>query len=161
MSYPAHPIPTLDQLASGELEPTSQMFKGAVGAYRTAVWQGIAIALTFQWSKMLGFSDNAPDTFLGMALQAAAFTFFQALWSSRYIRRHRKPSVAQVQHLADLVRDDPSLAHQVARFGDQDFTFFKVQQFVLKNSAKANEARMNAAIDRLDAAVEGRGSAAR
>jgi len=161
MSYPAHPIPTMEQLSSGELEPTGQMFKGAVGAYRMALWHGVAMALVFQWSETLGMLDNAPDTFLGMAAQAAGFAFFQALWSSWYIRRHRKPTIAQLEYLADLVRDDPSLAHKVARFGDSDFTFFKVQQFILKNSAKANETRMDAALDRLDAAVEGRASAAR
>lgn len=157
LPYAANLIPTTQQLLSGELEPTSKTFKAAVGAYNTAIWQGTFIALWFQWLKMLGFNVSAPDTFIGMAAHATFFAFFQAGWANWYIRRHRKPSIAQLDHLAGLVRDDPALARQVALFGVRDFTFHRIQQFILKNSDRANGKRMDAALDRLDAAVEGRG----
>jgi len=156
MTYRANLIPTLDQLASGELEPTSKTFKGAVTAYRTAAWQGIAIALINQWMLMVGIDNpGAPTTFIGMAGQASFFAMTQAAWSSYYIRRHRRPSVDQIEHLTRLIEEDSRLARKVAAMKERDFTFHRLQQFILKNSTVTNEARLEDALEDMDAAITG------
>ena len=156
MTYRANLIPTLDQLVSGELEPTSKTFKGAVTTYRTAAWQGIAIALMNQWMLMVGMDNpSAPTTFVGMAAQATFFAITQATWSSYYIRRHRRPSVDQIEHLTRMIEEDPRLARMVTALKERDFTFYRLQQFILKNSATNNEVRLEDALEDMDAAIAG------
>lgn len=156
MTYHAHPIPTLGQLLGGELEPSSRTFKGAVSAYRTAIWQGIGFAIFTQWLAVLGLTTTAPSTLIGMTAQAAFIAFVQATWSRLYIQRHRRPSVEQISRLARMVRADPSLASKVALMGERDFTFHRLQQFIMKNSDKANLAWLQQATDDLDDAVHGK-----
>jgi len=156
MTYHANLIPTIDQLVSGELEPTSKTFKGAVTAYRTAAWQGIAISLMNQWMLMVGIDNpGTPTTFIGMAGQAAFFALTQAAWSSWYIRRNRRPSVDQIEHLTGMIEEDPRLARKVTALKENDFTFYHLQQFILKNSTVANEAWLEDALEDMDAAIAG------
>jgi len=156
VTYRSNLIPTLDQLASGELEPTSKTFKGAVAAYRTAAWQGIAFALMNQWMLMVGIDNSStPTTFIGMAGQATFLALTQAAWSSYYIRRHRRPSVDQIEHLTRMIEEDPRLARKMTALKERDFTFYRLQQFILKNSTATNEARLEDALEDMDAAIEG------
>lgn len=156
MTYRANLIPTLDQLASGELEPTSKTFKGAVAAYRTAAWQGIAFALVNQLMLIMGIAGpSTPTTFIGVAGQAAFFALIQTTWSSYYIRRHRRPSVDQIEHLTRMIEEDPRLARKVTALKERDFTFYRLQQFILKNSTVTNEARLEDALEDMDAAIAG------
>jgi len=156
MTYRANLIPTLDQLASGELEPTKKTFKGAVVAYRTAAWQGVAFAFVNQWMLMIGIDGaNVPTTFIGMTGQAAFFAFIQTTWSSYYIRRNRRPSIDQIEYLTRMIEEEPRLARKVTALKERDFTFYRLQQFILKNSTATNEVRLEDALEDMDAAIAG------
>lgn len=93
---------------------------------------------------------------LSIVSQGVSAACFMAGLGLFQINRTRKPTVQQVRRLAHLVRSDPSLAPKVNAMAEGDYTFRKIQRFIMDNSAHANIVEMELALDELDDAVNGR-----
>lgn len=152
MEYRPNIVPTMNELASGALEPTSKAFKGYVGMFRFAPIYAVTMIIGGFVANAIGFWAKGA----GEIVSQGIFTSFSvALFSLFQIARTRKPTIGQIQRLTHLVRLDPSLATKVNAMGEQDYTFKKLQRFILEHSARANEKEMNLALDELDEAVRG------
>lgn len=152
MEYRPNIVPTMNELASGALEPTSKAFKGYVGMFRFAPIYAVTLIIAGFVANAIGFWVKSPDEIVSQgvitSLSVAFFSLFQ-------ISRTRKPTISQIRRLAHLVRLDPSLAMKVNSMGEKDYTFKKLQRFILENSARANEREMNLALDELDEVIRG------
>lgn len=152
MTYDARIVPTMRELASGSLEPTTKSFKSYVGMVRGAPINLFFFAIAYGSAIDAGWLPVSPMQAIIQSLQFSAFMAAIGFW---HVRRTRKPSIQQINRLAHLVRLDPTLAPKVGRLSDKDYTFARMQRFILENSARANEIEMDAAIADLEAAVAG------
>jgi len=153
MEYRANLIPTLNQMACGELEPTSKLFKSCVGMYRLAPWYGAAMIVT---GLVFGAAGLSPMDVTHIVTQGVSTASLMGLFGAIFVTNTRKPSIEQIDRLAELVRLDPALASTVNGFGDREFTFKRVQRFIVEHAGKGNEECMHQALDRLEDAVTGR-----
>ncbi|MBS1832377.1 MAG: hypothetical protein JST65_06685 [Acidobacteria bacterium] len=157
MTYRANIVPTMGEISSGALEPTSNAFKGYVGMVRLAPFYALSMTVV---GLLAGVTGIAAMNTLNIVGQGVSIGCLMAGFGVLQINRTRKPSIEQVRRLAHLVRLDPSLAHKVNAMAEKDYTFRKLGRFILQNSARANEAEMEQALDELEEAVNGMGSKA-
>lgn len=153
MTYRANIVPTMGELSTGALEPTSKAFKGYVGMVRFAPFYVMTFALMGLLASSMGL---APLGVVQALTQSLAYGALMAAIGILQVGRTRKPSVEQIRRLTRLVELDPSLAPKVNALSEKDYTFKKLGRFILENSARANQVEMDQALDMLDDAVNGR-----
>ena len=153
MTYRANIVPTMGEISSGALEPTSKAFKGYVGMVRLAPFYAVSMTVV---GLLAGVTGIAPLNTLNIVGQGVSVACLMAGFGLLQINRLRKPSIEQIRRLAHLVRLDPSLSHRVNAMADRDYTFRKVGRFILENSARANEVEMERALGELEDAVNGK-----
>lgn len=153
MTYRANIVPTMGEISSGALEPTSKAFKGYVGMVRLAPFYAVSMTVV---GLLAGVTGIAPLNTLNIVGQGVSVACLMAGFGLLQINRLRKPSIEQICRLAHLVRLDPSLSHRVNAMADRDYTFRKVGRFILENSARANEVEMGLALGELEDAVNGK-----
>ena len=154
MDYRANIVPTLGEMASGSVEPTSRTFKAYVGMVRLAPFYMVSFAMMGMLAGSLGLTS--PMTLLQVLFQTLGYGAFMAAIGFMQIARTREPSIRQIRRLAELVRLDPSLARKINAMAEPDYTFRRLQRFILENSAQANGVEMEMALDDLDDAINGR-----
>lgn len=153
MDYQANIVPTIGEMASGSLEPTSKAFKGYVGMVRLAPYYALVMTAAGFVAATVGF---IPMDVTRIVFQGVGTAIFMAFFGLTRVVKNRKPSIQQICRLANLVRLDPSLAQKVNAMVERDYTFRKLQRFILENSAQANGVEMELALDELDDAINGR-----